>query len=79
MTYPGRLRGRYNGLGAKKKTLFKFSFFSYFKKVAINDFAMHLIMSKCLRRQKCRKKKRQKDIEVKEEIAYENVFIHLNT
>ena len=36
-------------------------------------------MSKCLRRQKCRKKKRQKDIEVKEEIAYENVFIHLNT
>ena len=49
-------------------------------KVAINDFTMHLIISKWLRRQKSKQKTktmRQKDVEAKEEIAYESVFIYL--
>ena len=42
---------------------------------------MHLIISKWLRRQKCRKKlktMRQKEVEAKEEAVHESVFIHLN-
>ena len=42
---------------------------------------MHLITSKWLKRQKCRQEKNNetKDMKEKEEIFYENVFIHLNT
>ena len=49
-------------------------------KVAINDFTTHLIISKWLRRQKCRQKRktmRQKNVEAKGEIAYESIFIYL--
>ena len=38
-------------------------------------------ISKWLRRQKCRQKRKtltQKEVEAREEIVYENVFIHLN-
>ena len=56
----------------------------YFNKkyiqVAISDFKMPLIILKWLRRQKSRQKRktmRQKNVEVKEEIVYESVFIHL--
>ena len=50
-------------------------------KVVVNDFTMHLIILKWLRRQKCRQKKKMKpkDIEAKEETVYKSVFIHLNT
>ena len=46
-----------------QKTFFKFSFFSCIStkkdvKVAINNFTMHLIISKWLRIQKCREKKK---------------------
>ena len=47
----------------------------------INDFTMHLIISKWLRRQKCRQKRktmRQEEVEAKEETAKESVFVHLN-
>ena len=43
---------------------------------------MHLIISKWLRRQKCRYKRKtmsQKEIEAKEETGYKSVFIHLNS
>ena len=49
-------------------------------KIAINDFTVDIIISKWLRKQKCRQKRktmRQKDVEAKEEIAYESVFIYL--
>ena len=49
--------------------------------VVINDFTIHLIILKWLRKQKCRQKRktaRQKDVKVKEEIAYENVLTCLN-
>ena len=56
-----------------QRTFFNVSF-SYFNKkyvkVVINDFTMHLIISKWLRRQKCRQKSktmRQEEVEVKEE------------
>ena len=42
---------------------------------------MHLIILKWLRRQKCRQKgktMKQEDVEAKEEILYESVFIYLN-
>ena len=45
----------------------------------MNDFLAHLIISKWLRKQNCRQKrksKRQKDIKAKKEIAYEK-FFHL--
>ena len=53
----------------------------YFE-VAIIDFTMYLIISRWLRRQKCRQKvktMRQKEVEAKEETAYESIFMHLNT
>ena len=43
--------------------------------------SLHLLVSKWLRRQKCRQRRktiRQKDIEAKEEIVYESVFTYLN-
>ena len=46
--------------------------------MTINDFTMHLIISKGLRKQKCEQKRkitRQKDVKVKEEIAHEKIFI----
>ena len=53
-----------------------FSFQLYFSKkcvdVAINVFTMHLVISKCLRRQKCRltrKTMRQQEVEAREETA----------
>ena len=66
-------------------TFFTFCFFSCistkkYVELEINDFKMHLIISKWLRRQKCRQKRkaiRQKDVEAKEEILCESVFIHL--
>ena len=90
MTYSDCLREWYKGLGDQNlapKKLFKFTFFQlYFNKkyveVANNDFTMHLIISKWLRRQKCRQKKktmRQKEVRTKEQTVDENVFIHLNT
>ena len=48
----------------------------------INDFTMHLIISKWLRRQKYRQRRktmRQEEIKAKEDTIYESVFIHLNT
>ena len=36
-------------------------------------------MAQKTKMQKKKKKMRQKDVEVKEEIAYKSVFIHLNT
>ena len=54
--------------------------FEKYVKVAINDFAMHQIISKWLRRQRCRQKRktmRQKDVEAKEETAYDSAFIYL--
>ena len=68
-----------------QETLFKFPFSAVFNKkyveVAINDFTMHLIISKWLRRQICRLKRktiRQKEVEPKETV-YESAFINLNT
>ena len=48
--------------------------------MATNDFTVHLIISKWLRRQKGlqkRKTVRQRDVEAKGEIVYESVFIYL--
>ena len=59
-TYPGRLGDRCTGFGAQilaPKNFSSLFFQLYFNKkyveVAINDFTMHLIFSKQLRRQKC--------------------------
>ena len=54
---------------------FQLHFNKKYVEVAINDFTMHLVVSKWLRRQKCR----QKDVKMKEKIVYQNVFIYLNT
>lgn len=49
--------------------------------IAINYFTMHLSISKFLRRQKCRLKKkiRQKAIKAKEGMIYKSVFIQVFT
>ena len=61
--YPGHLGDQHTSLGTKnlgpKKHLLSFFFFQLYlnKKyvdIAINNFALHLIASKWLRRQKCR-------------------------
>ena len=77
--YSGCLRDRYTGLGAL------FQVFKYFNKkhveVAIINFAMHLIISKRLRRQKCRhkvKRMRRKE-EAKEETVHKSVFIYYSS
>ena len=65
-TYSGRLGDRYTGLGAQtlasKKSFSSFLFQLYFNKkqveVAINDFTMRLIISKWLRIQRCRQKRK---------------------
>ena len=77
MTYPVRLADRYTGLGAQTLAPQKSTFQIFFFSVTI-----HLIIFKWLKRQKCRQKRkimRQKDVEAKEEIVYESVFINLNT
>ena len=51
-----------------------------YDEAAIRDFTMHQIISKWLRTQKCRQKRktlRPQDVEAKEEIACESVFIYL--
>ena len=90
MTYSGCLGDRYTGLGAQtlahKKQFSSFLFQLYFNKkyvkVAINDFTMHLIISKWLRTQKCKRKKKtmwREEVEMKKETVYKSVFIHLDT
>ena len=84
MTYSSHLVDWYTSLGTKKASVslfFQFYFNKKYVEVAINDFTMHLIILKWLRRQKCRQKrktKKQKEVEAKEESVYESVFIHLN-
>ena len=86
-TYSGRLGDRYTGLCAQtlasKKSFSSFLFQLYFNKkqveVAINDFTMHLIISKWLTIQRCwqkRKTMRQRGRN-EEETVNENVLIHL--
>ena len=66
-TYSGRLGDRYTSLGAQAlapKKVFQVFFFSYistkkYVEVAINDFTMHLIISKWFRIQKCRQKRKE--------------------
>ena len=89
VTYSGLLGERYTGLGAQtgaQKKLFKFSFsvvFQYIKyvEIAINDFTGYLIISKWLRKPKCRKKRKkvEEKVEPKEQAVYESVSIPLNT
>ena len=71
---------------APKKHCSSFAFSVVFQQkyveVVINDFTVHLIILKWLRRQKSRQKRkttRQKNDEVKEGIVYYSVFIYLNT
>ena len=84
MTYSGRLGDWCTSLGTKKAPVslfFQFYFNKKYVEVAINDFTMHLIILKWLRRQKCRQKRKtmkQKEVEAKEKSVYESVFIHLN-
>ena len=81
VTYPGRLGGRCTDLGIQTmhpKSTFQVLFFictSTKKHIepAISDFIMHLIISKWLRRQKCRQK-RKKGVEAKEKTVYERPF-----
>ena len=90
VTYSGCLGDQYTSFGAHtlapNKHFSSFLFQLYFNKkyfeVVINAFTMHLILSKWLRRQKCRQKRKtmkQEEVEAKEETVYESVFIHLNT
>ena len=75
----------YSGhLGIQKNISFYNFFYLYLNKeyVEMTDATMHLIISKWLRRQKCRqdrKTMKQKEIKTKEETVNESVFIHLNT
>ena len=71
---------------APKKLFSSFLVFQQkYVEVAINDFKMHLIISKwqtdkqC--RQKCRQKRktmRQLEVKTKEETVYKSVFIYIN-
>ena len=85
--YPGHLRDQYSHLAPKfwyQKKNFQVLFFQLhfnkkYNEVTINDFIMHLIILKWLARQKCRlkrKTKRQKDVETKDKIIFESVFIY---
>ena len=65
-----------------KKLFYLLNFDKKYVEVVVDDFTMNLIISKWLRIQKFRQKRktmRQKDIEVKEEIVYESAFSCLNT
>ena len=58
MAYPGRLKDQYISLSAQN-TRFQFSLFGCIStKLANNDFIIHLIILKWLRKQKCRKKRK---------------------
>ena len=64
-----------------KKLFYLLNFDKNYVEVVVNDFTVNLIISKWLRIQKFRQKRktmRQNDIEVKEEIVYESVFSCLN-
>ena len=72
--YPGHMGDRCTGLCTQTLVFF---FQLYFNKkcvkVVINDFTMHLIMPKWLKRQKCREKRksvRQEDTKTKEQYVY---------
>ena len=65
-----------------KKLFYLLNFDKNYVEVVVSDFTMNLIISKWLRIQKFRQKRktmRQNDIEVKEEVVYESVFSCLNT
>ena len=90
MICPGYLGDWRTNLGAQamvpkkhqKKVFFQLNFNIKYVEVAINDFTIHLIISKWLRRQKYREKRkiiRQKEFAAEEEIVDKSVFIHLNT
>ena len=86
-TYSGCLGNQYTSLGTQtQKALFKFFSPLYFNKKyvqeEIDDFTMHLIISKWLQGQKCQQKRKtmkQKEVQRKEETVYESVFINLTT
>ena len=77
--YSGHLGDRHTSLGTQ--TLFSVVFQQKLVEVAINNFTMHLIISKWLRIQKGRqkRKKRYREIEAKEETVNGCIFIHLTT
>ena len=62
VTYPGRLGGQYTGLSAQKSH-FSVVFHEEYVAVMINDFTKHLIFSRRLRRQKCRREREEKNKE----------------
>ena len=85
--YSGHLGDQYSHLAPKfwyQKNNFKVLFFQLhfnkkYNEVGINDFIMHLLILKWLTRQKCRLKRksmRQKDVETKDKIIFESVFIY---
>ena len=82
-TYSGCLGDQYRGLGTQR-TLFKFSFFSCISTLNMlsgNEWFYNAsIISKWLRRQKCKQKgkaMRQRDIKDIKETVYKIIFIHL--
>ena len=84
VAYPERL-GDHNTSLCAETMMANFSFFSCISVkicwTTINDFTIHLIISKSLSRQKWRQKKKtmwQKDVKAKKKIGYKSVFIHLN-
>ena len=70
---------------APKRNFSSFLFQLYFNikyvEIAVNDFTGHLIISKWLRKPKCRKKRKkvEEKVEPKEQAVYESVSIPLNT
>ena len=58
VTHSGRLGDRCNGLGAKTLAPKPLYFNKKYVEVAINDFTMHLVISKWIRIQKCRQKRK---------------------
>ena len=83
--YSGRLGDWYTGLGAQTlvpKKVFQVFFLSYisikkYVEVAISDFTMQLIISKWLRIQKCRQKR--KAMRKERRNCQRKCFIHLTT
>ena len=75
----GRLVYRFGHPKTHQVLFFRLCFNKKYVEVAINDFTVHLIISKCLRIQKCRqKRKTTRSIdERKKETVNKIVFIHL--
>ena len=74
VTYPGRLGDQYTGLGVQKSH-FSVVFHEEYVTVMINDFTKHLIFSRRLRRQKCRRQREKKKKTSKEKKKlYRKVF-----